>query len=375
MHTSLVLSAVLGAGALAQPRLRHGGVHRYHQKRDEDILVPDGDGFLLEHVYDVYVTVPPSGPPASTASANTGGAPVPVRGKFARPGFDGGPNFAFQRRPVDQVFTTAPPSGTSQPPVVPAVPEADVVQPPQTAQSAAVAQGTSAPQTGGGSPPPASGAWDTSPCIALPNGDCRDLLSATNAWRHQWYNNQSDYTYSSARAENAYQCASAPVVQATNTNGSPQVDKNGKPVMWNEGGGISMYHHLFPGSLAQVEAGGVNDASGAKAVNSSYTATSYEVALLMWMCETPTDEIMDGCRAINSKNDPQHWAPPSAANGNDPVEAIGHALILKGTSQDFGCICTFDSLSWNLRTKFVANTLQSWAQYGLAISPEPYTAA
>jgi len=323
MRASIALSALLGAGAIAQPHLKHAGLHRPNHRRDQVDYYQQGNEMVEEHIVDVYVSATvgqPSPPTAVPAVAQEKVAIQPVSpaatptsvavvGKHVVHNHDY-QQAAPQVQSSNVVIAAPPPSVTpvAAPAAVPV--KAYVAPKPSTSVAAPVA-----------SSPPSSGDntyWSTSPMSPISGGGGSDVLTAANKWRTLWMKNTTDFVWSSTLAHNAYLTAT----EAVFTTPDPVT---GAPVKHNEGGAKEMNHNIDrPGSNGQCEASG----EGNVAMNPKANGlTPFEEAWLMWICEKRNAAISDTCQKLGYGE-----CFPTPTN-----ECDGHAKIIEGSFTQLGC--------------------------------------
>ncbi|KAK4696616.1 hypothetical protein P7C71_g1336, partial [Lecanoromycetidae sp. Uapishka_2] len=306
MRASVILPALLGAGAFAQPRLKHLSPHRRHHKRDEVNVWRQGNEVVEEHIVDVYVEAPPGQNLAATAAPLPS---VPVAGKYAvhhAPQYKANEEQFVPASSVAPVVVIAP---SVTPVVALAQAETSSYVAPQPSTSAVV---ESTPTTDTSSAPDTY--WSSSPMSPIYGGSgAVDVLTSANNWRNKWMAASppaAQYTWSAEVAQNSYNTA-----------------------MVTEDHAEFMAHSLLPLNLkAGVDAAAQNEASGRGNAVMNTTAqsltglalTPFEEAWFGWMCEMPNDVIVDTCKALG-----YNW------NGTAPV--TGHATNIQGNYNSFGC--------------------------------------
>lgn len=84
MRTSAVIPILLGAGALAQPHVKHAPFHHHHQ-RDQTKTWDEGNVHYVEDTVDVYVTLPPG----QNALPATSSAPFAMNEAYVKGPYNG----------------------------------------------------------------------------------------------------------------------------------------------------------------------------------------------------------------------------------------------------------------------------------------------
>lgn len=307
MRTSFALSALLGAGAIAQPHLRYAGPHVHRHRRDEVDTYRQGNVMVEEYVEYITVTGSPGQDPAATP------APFAVHNgphQHANEEYHYDPSVApVSVAPAPSVTLVAAPAQVEEAYVAPTpststVASAVETTTPKTQDSTPTTDTVSAPDT----------YWSSSPLSPITGGSgAVDVLTSANKWRNQWMKASglpapAQYTWAPLIANNSYNTAMGPENRAT-----------------------SMVHSLAKGANGQTIASGQCEASGRGNAQMNMTEgitgqalTPFEEAWFMWMCEAPNDAISDICRDLGN-----NWQAPIA----DP----GHANIIKGSYTSFGC--------------------------------------
>ena len=311
MRTSIAIAALLGAGALAQPRFRN--VHRHH-KRDQIKQWDEGGVHLVEDI--VYVTVPPGqgAPAASPAASPIGQAKYVQNGNGGYQGQGAGqqpapsPSVSVTQTPIIKYAQQQPSTQATSPSAAPS--QVNIVQPqpqPQqqrTSASAAAPAPSPSTNTQSSNAPSDGSYWASSPLSPPNTPGAQDVLFRANYWRTKWNPSLGPFTWSSTLAKNAYTTTVTPTTYTT--------DSNGQQVPHGEGGATVMGHMLNPGSNAQCIAGGGNSAMKGD-------LTPFDQAFLMWICEEP--------------NGLAECAGQGGAGGGE----TGHAEIIKGKYDQIGC--------------------------------------
>lgn len=308
MHSALPILALLGAGALAHPSLKH---LRLHEKRDEVNTVTKGNEVYVEYLDEITVTVPYGGqttPPATTTTAavvvpeNLAVNPVPVNNKQAKGRRPGSSLINFSQTPTSIIdFSVTPvPVKTSKTPVASPI-QTTSAKPESESEPSASTSAAAAPSDTATTPVDGK-AWAKSPLSPISGGSgAKDVLTQANYWREKWMG-LPPFTWSSTLAQNAYKTATSPIETVTDP-------KTGKTSKKNQGGATEMNHALYEGSMGQCIAGGDN----AKVTED---LTPFEHAFLMWICELPNANI-----------------PCDGGAGGE----TGHADIIKGEYSEIGC--------------------------------------
>ena len=335
MHTSVFISTLLGAGALAFPQLKHAHLH---EKKDVVFYSQwqDGPHTLIQEYINENNGVGNALPTGSTSAA------VAVNANYAYP--HGGhhswagkagklevhpaaPTTTAAAAPVSTypVITSAAVSSTAAVAVVQASP---VDSPPVSSSSAAPASSGSDTTTGttsGTCNPTGGEAWYSPPCTGSSGASALDKM---NALRKKWNDTLTDYAWSPGLAQNAHDTA------WLSTTWTSSVDSQGKQVETpnGEGSGWVMGHHLFNGSNGQCIAEGNN-------TKSVGDITPIEAMFLMWICERPNAAIQDMCTATGNTNGDPNCYCDLEADEKDGIECgCGHAMIIMdpGTNS-LGC--------------------------------------
>lgn len=335
MRASIVLSALLGAGAIAQPRLKHAALHGHKHRRDQIVDYMDGNEMVEEHIVDVYVTVPPGSAPAATpapviaeklavkavSSSSAAPASVAINEKLdVHHQYHHVSLAAPEVQPSDTVVAAPPPSVT---PVVSAIREDRlVVQESSTPVATSTASVESTPSTDTGSAPKTY--WSDSPMSPITGGNgAVDVLTSANKWRNKWLADTPppiDFKWSPMLANDSYQTAIGPIFSTVD-------EKTGEVTLHNEANATEMHHNNNPGSFGQCEASG-NGNTQMNATAQSVTGialTPFEEAWLMWMCERPLSTIQNICMQLGRNN-----------QGN--AAETGHAdIIMSPSFATIGC--------------------------------------
>ncbi|KAL2057679.1 hypothetical protein ABVK25_002063 [Lepraria finkii] len=237
MRTSIILSALLGAGVFGHPHLKlNNPLGHVHHKRQAPAEVHTIIGGNVVDIEDVFV---------KTVYANGGApqaSPAPVVNYHPQE----------QQAAAPVVTTTTAPAPKTTPVQV----KADYVVPsPQETN-------TPAPQPSSTPTPSPSSSNDGAP---LSNG--KSILESANEFRAK--QGLNPFTYSSTLGGNAAK---------TNT----------------DDGANKMTHELNPGSYAQCIAEVDNKTGGG-----GYTA--FELTYLGWLCEIPDSRLGDGCAVMEQQ--------------------------------------------------------------------------
>ena len=341
MRASIALSTLLGAGAIAQPHLKHAGPHHHNHKRDQVEYYQEGNKMVEEHIHDVYVSVTAGQPSSTTAMpvvaqekvAIQPVSPAATPTSVAVVGKHAVHNHYYQQaapqvHSSNVVVAASPPSVTpvAAPAAVPV--KAYVAPKPSTSVTASVASSPSSsadkPSTSVTAPvassPPSSADntyWSTSPMSPISGGGGSDVLTAANKWRTLWMTNTTDFVWSDTLAHNAYLTATEAIFTAPDP-------KTGQPVKHNEGGAKEMNHNINSGSNGQCEASGMGNVAMNPKANG---LTPFEEAWLMWLCEKRTPAISDTCIKLGYGE-----CFPTPDNQCD-----GHAQIIEGSFTQLGC--------------------------------------
>lgn len=333
MHTSGLISTLLGAGALAFPQHKHAHLH---EKKDVVFYSQwqEGPHTLVQEFINenkVVGTAPPLAP--------TSAAAVQVKADYAFPQGDhyswAGEAGKLHERPSFPMTSAAAapeaPSPVITSPVVSSTPPAPIVIQANPVDSPPASSSSSAPKSSGsdtttgttsGACNPTDGdAWYSPPCTGSSGASALDKMSNL---RKTWNDTLTDYAWSPGLAQNAHNTAwlSTTWTAGVDSNGNPTETPDGEGRGWVPG------HHLFNGSDGQCIAEGNN-------TESVGDLTPIEAMFLMWICERPNAAIQDMCTAINSTGgDADCWCDLST----DPSCPCGHAMIIidPGTNS-LGC--------------------------------------
>lgn len=326
MRAPILLSALLGAGAIAQPHLQHAGNHRHHHKRDEVETYREGNMVVVEHIVDVYVTVEPGQAPAATPAAAFEPERPAVNAVSSAPAAAAvAEKYAVHNAPQQEAHkeyqhpssaaqvVVAPPSVT--PIAAPAQVKTYAAPQPSTVVSAAPESPESTSTTDTSSAPDTY--WSNSPLSPITGGSgAIDVLTSANNWRKKWMAasppTSGDYTWSPIVANNSYYTATDIESRGTNMVHSLLVvvpKPNGVEV-----------------SSAQCEASGKgNTQMNTTQPVAGVTLTPFERGWFEWMCERPNDVIVDICAGLGYNTI------------NPSPSGTGHADIIMGASTSFGC--------------------------------------
>lgn len=332
MHTSVLISTLLGAGALAFPQHKHAHLH---EKKDVEFYSQwqEGPHTLVQEYVNVNNAVGNAPPPASTSAA------VEVKADYAFPQGHhswAGPVGKLREGVVAPTTTAAAAPEASSPvitsaaasstPPAPVVAQASQVEdtPPVSSSSSAAgssASDTTTSDTTSGACNPTSGdAWYSPPCTGSSGASALDKI---NSLRQTWNSSLTNYTWDAGLAQNAYATAWKPTTwtAGTDSNGGLTETPDG------EGAGWVMGHHMFNGTNGQCIAEGDN-------AKSTGDLTPIEVMFLEWICEKPNAAIQDMCTATGNTNGvPNCYCADIMDNCS-----CGHAMIIQNTGLgSIGC--------------------------------------
>ncbi|CAF9939710.1 hypothetical protein IMSHALPRED_001606 [Imshaugia aleurites] len=332
MHASVLISTLLGAGALAFPQHKHAHLH---EKKDVVFYSQwqDGPHTLVQEFINENRVVGNAPPPAATSAA----VKVNADYELAEGGHHSWPGEAgrYHEAPAAPVTTAAaapeapapiitPAAVSSTPPAPVVVLPSPVDSPPASSTSPGTEPSTSSStttsDTTGACNPTGGDAWYSPPCTGSSGASALDKMSAL---RTKWNTSLSEYSWDAGLAQNSYDTA---MLATTWTAGK---DSNGDATETpdGEGRGWVMGHHLFNGTNGQCIAEGDNAVS-------TGDLTPIEAMFLMWICEKPNPVIQADCVAINSTaGDPDCYC----ADIDDGC-ACGHAMIIQNTGlNSIGC--------------------------------------
>lgn len=326
MHTSILISTILGAGALAFPQHRHA---QLHEKKDAVFYSQwqDGPHTLVQEFINENIVVG-NAPPAST------GAAVEVNADYAFPhgshkSWAVGAGMQHERTvaPISTtaaapeipspVITSAAVSSTSP---VPAVVQTSPVEAPPVSSSSSAPESSGSDTTSSACNPTGGDPWYSPPCTGSSGASALDKMSKL---RQTWNSSLAEYNWSPGLAQDSYDTAWL----ATTWTSSKDTDGNTIETPNGEGRGWVMGHHLFNGSNGQCIAEGDN-------TQSTGDLTPIETMFLEWICEKPNAAIQDMCTATgNTKGDPNCYCA-DIDNGC----ACGHAMIIQDVGlNSIGC--------------------------------------
>ncbi|CAD6592859.1 MAG: hypothetical protein ASARMPREDX12_006532 [Alectoria sarmentosa] len=331
MHTSVLISTLLGAGALAFPQHKHAHLH---EKKDVVFYSQwhDGPRTLIQEFVNENIVVGNAPPSASTFAA----VEVKADYRFPQGGHPSWTGEAGQHhdRPATPTTTAAAapeapspvitsPAVSSTPPV-PAVVQASPVDTPPISSSSSTPESsgsdTTSSTSSGACNPTGGEAWYSPPCTGSSGASALDKM---NNLRKTWNSTLVDYKWDSGLAQNSHDTAwlETTWTAGTNSTGGLTETPNG------EGGGWVMGHHLFNGTNGQCIAEGDN-------TQSTGELTPIESMFLMWICEKPNSAIQDMCTATgNTNGDPNCYC----ANIEDNC-TCGHAMIIQDAGMNsIGC--------------------------------------
>ena len=311
MHTSVFISALLGAGALAFPQHKH---LRLHEKKDVVFYSQwqDGPNTLIQEYIDEGDGARSPSPPAPTS------ADVNVKADYKNP-YAGQYSWGQQYPQSTTTVTTAPSPIVTTPAVSSSTAAAAVDDSPPASTSSSVPDNTGSTTTGACNPTDGD-AWSSPPCTGSSGASALDKI---NNLRKTWNPSLSDYKWSPTLAKNAHDTAWLPTTWTSGT------DSTGK-TFWTpngEGGGWVMGHHLFSGSNGQCIAEGDN-------TKSKGDLTPIETMFLMWICEKPSAGIQDMCATIGSTD----GDPNCECADIEKSCSCGHAIIIEDKGMNsIGC--------------------------------------
>lgn len=370
MHTSFLISTLLGAGALASPQHKHAHLH---EKRDAVFYTQwqDGPHTLIQEYINEDNGVSNVPPPASTSAA------VEVKADYAfHPGghhsWAGEEGKQYENeRPAAPMTTTAAvsqapapiitPQAVSSTPSAPAIVQASPIDTPP-ASSSSSSSSSSAPEpstsdtttsTSSGACNPTGGdAWYSPPCTG---SSAASSLDKMNALRNLWNSTLTNYTWDSGLAQNAYDTAwlATTWTAGTDSAGHPTETPDG------EGRGWVMGHHMFNGTNGQCIAEGDNTASVGD-------LTPVEAMFLMWLCEKPSASIESMCTATGNTGGNSTCY---CADIEDDC-SCGHAMIIQDLGlNSIGCYYMYKVAEG--KTDAAVNALETAQELGSADNDAP----
>ena len=346
MHTSILVSTLLGAGALAFPQHKHAHLH---EKKDAVLYSQwqDGPHTIIQEYIENNAAGNPS-PPATTSAV------VQVKAEYNYP--NAGRHSRGQQAPLtttsSPVITTPAVSSTA-----PAVVEASPVDSPPASSSSAVPQTSNSDDTtsntsSGTCNPTGGDAWLTPPCTGSSGASALDKI---NNLRTTWNSSLAKYKWDTTLAQNSHDTAwlATTWTAGTDSNGNPTETPNG------EGQGWVMGHHLFSGSNGQCIAEGDN-------TQSKGDLTPIETMFLMWICEKPSSSIQSMCEAIGSTG-----GDPNCYCGNiEQSCSCGHAMIIQDSGMN-SIGCYFMNALASGKTDNAVNDLEKAQELGTSGNSAP----
>ena len=347
MHTSIFISTLLGAGALAFPQHKHAHLH---EKKDVEFYSQwqDGPHTLIQEYIEENDAVGSPSPPAPTSAV------VQVKADYNYP--HAGRYSWGQQYPQNTASLTTAPSPIVTTPAVSSAAAVVLATPvdsaPASSSSSVPEDNTTGSNTSGACNPTGGDVWSSPPCTGSSGASALDKI---NNLRTTWNSSLADYKWSSTLAQNAYDTAwlATTWTSGVDSNGNPTETPNG------EGGAWVMGHHLFSGSNGQCIAEGDN-------TQSKGDLTPIETMFLMWICEKPSAGIQDMCTAVG-----QTGGDPNCECADiEKSCSCGHAIIIENSGMN-SIGCYFLNASQDHKLDNAVNDLETAQELGTKDNAAP----